>query len=134
MHNKLLNSVNRYYAFVNKLNCLFGNVNIKLTTTDKYEGDPRKEYAGALVKLVANEWQNLVEGPKGTHYNWIEIEYEQALAGKRALERRAKARLERMRAIRKERELRGKGWEDWKPGEVIEEESSIEDDVVWPSE
>jgi hypothetical protein len=124
----------RMFVKDKKLNCLFANIDIKVQTTDKYEGDPRKEYAGALVKLQADKWQRLVEGPKGTHYNWIEIDYETMLVAKREMERRAKARLERIRTIRKKQEFRQSGWEDWKPGEAVEEKPSIEDEVVWPDE
>ncbi len=120
----------------NKLNCLFGNINVKLATTEKYEGDPRKEYAGVLVKLVARDWQKLVEGPKGTHYNWIEIDSKSVLARKMKAERMARERLKRIREMHKDREIKESGWEDWEPGETVheEEETSIEDDVVWPSE
>jgi hypothetical protein len=125
----------RMFVKDNKLNCLFANINIKPHTTNKYEGDPRKEYAGALVKLVPGDWQTLVDGAKGTHYNWLAMDYIPALARKKQVEERAKKRLKQIRTIQREKKLRETGWEEWEPGESIErEESDIEDDVVWPSE
>jgi len=126
----------RMFLKDDKLNCLFGNINIKLATTDKYEGDPRKDYAGVFSKLVADSWQTLVEGPKGIHYNWIELDYKVALAKKVESERKARARLKRTRAIKQEKEFKETGWEEWNPGDAVEKEkeSNLEDDVVWPSE
>ena len=120
----------------NKLHCLFGNIDIKPSTTDKYEGDPRKDYAGVLAKLVPNNWQTLAEGPKGVHYNWVEIDYKSVLTAKIESEKRAKIRRKRIRAIKQEEKAKETGWEDWEPGESIKEEkeSNLEDDVVWPSE
>jgi hypothetical protein len=120
----------------NKLNCLFGNINIKLSGTEKYEGDPIKEYAGVFVRLAAKDSQTLVDGPKGIHYNWIELDYEALLAQKKRAEEALKRRRNRIRAIRKRKEFRETGWEDWKAGDAVKEEikPAEEDNVVWPSE
>ena len=104
-----------------KLNCVFGNINANPQAIDIFEGDPRKEYAGALSKLVTNDWQNLVAGERGTHYNWIEIDYERALTEKEGMERAMRRRAERRRAIDLKRRRERTGWEDWEPDKALGE-------------
>jgi hypothetical protein len=118
-----------------KVNFIFGNINVKNDVDVIYEGDPRKEYAGVLSRLVVKDWQRLVEGEKGTHYNWIELDYDAGLAKRKRRERLIQERLERRRAIIQRREKKETGWEDWESDEAIEEPTgSIEDDVFWPEE
>ena len=118
-----------------KLNVIFGNMNVKNDVDIMYDGDPRKEYAGILSRLVVKDWQRLVEGEKGTHYNWIELDYEAGLSKKKQRERLIRERIERRRAIIQRREKKETGWEDWESDEAVEEQTgSIEDDVFWPEE
>ena len=103
-----------------KLNCLFANIDIRPDIIDMYDGSPRNHYAGALWKLVTNDWQNLVEGVKGTHYNWIEIDIEQGLLEKQQTKERALMRQIKRRRIMKQKEQKKKsGWEDWVPGRPL---------------
>ncbi len=104
-----------------KLHCIFGNINVRPEMSEMYDGDPRKEYAGALSMLVTNDWQRLVTDEKGTHYNWIEIDYERALTEKEGMERAMKRRAERRRAIDLKRRRERTGWEDWEPDKALGE-------------
>lgn len=104
-----------------KLNCLFANVDIRPDITDIYDGSPRNHYAGALWKLVPNDWQNLVEGVKGTHYNWIEIDIEQGLLEKQKMRERAlKELIRRQRSATPTEQKKESEWEDWVPGRPLE--------------
>jgi len=103
-----------------KLNCLFANVDIRPDFTDIYDGSPRNHYAGALWKLVTNDWQNLVEGIKGTHYNWIEIDIAQGLLEKQQMKEQALMRqIRRRRIIEKKEQKKKSEWEDWVPGRPL---------------
>jgi len=111
-----------------KLNCIFGNINIKPDDEfEDYDLDPRREYGGALAKLVTNDWQGLVEGAKGIHYNWVEIDIEAALSGKTHNEEALKRRVER-RQRRQEKRLRESvDWEEWESDEAIPLDEDFEE-------
>lgn len=104
-----------------KLNCIFGNINANPHASNIFKGDPRKVYAGALSELVTNDWQNLVAGERGTHYNWIEIDYERALTEKKGMERVMRRRSERGRAVERMRRRETEGWVDWEPDKALGE-------------
>jgi hypothetical protein len=119
----------RMFVKDKKLHCIFGNINIRAgsmhDSNDDYfdiEDDPRREYGGALSKLVANNWQELVQGPRGVHYNWIEIDIEKALTEKAGRENSARRRAQRRRAIDQERLHDSVYWEDWEPDKALEVE------------
>ncbi|NQU08423.1 MAG: hypothetical protein HQ583_07660 [Candidatus Abyssubacteria bacterium] len=105
-----------------KLNCIFGNINANPQAPDIFEGDPRKVYAGALSELVTNDWQNLVAGERGTHYNWIELDWKRALAEQMQKERALRMRIERRRSIERMRRRETEDWMNWQPDEAFEPE------------
>ena len=119
-------SIYSYHIYIYSMSvCIFGNINIRTgsmhdSNDDSYDidDDPRREYGGSLTKLVTNDWQKLVEGPKGVHYNWIEIEIEEALAEKATSRRRA----QRRHAIQQKRERESVYWEDWEPDTALPSE------------
>ncbi len=118
-----------------KLNCLFSNLNIKPGLTEPYDANPRKYYAGQLWRLDARDWHTLVEGDKGIHYNWIELDIEQGLAKKRRIEEAYKRRLERRQTREPRRKPEEVQWEDWEPDEIVEEEKfEPDEDVYFPPE
>ena len=116
----------RMFVKDKKFNCIFGNINIRTgsmhdSNDDSYDidDDPRRGYGGSLTKLVTNDWQQLVEGPKGVHYNWIAIDIEEALAEKANRERAGRRRTQRRRTIQQERERESVYWEDWEPDTAL---------------
>jgi hypothetical protein len=109
----------RMFVKDKKLNCIFRDINIRADDAEDYGRDPRREYGGALTRLTTNDWQELVTGEKGVHYNWIEIEIEQAMAAKASSERAQRARTLRRRAVEQERERESVYWEDWEPDKAL---------------
>ena len=115
----------RMFVKNGKLNCIFGNINIRTGNMNDYDrdayddDDPRREYGGSLARLTTNDWQELVVGKKGVHYNWIAIEIEQAMAAKTNSERARKARAIKRRTIEQERERESVYWEDWEPDKAL---------------
>jgi len=119
----------RMFVMDKKLHCIFGNINVRTgsmrdTSDDLLDisDDPRREYGGSFTRLVTNKWQKLVEGPKGVHYNWIEIDIEEALAEKANGEQAARRRVLRRRATQEERLRDSLYWEDWEPDKALEVE------------
>ncbi len=102
-----------------KLNCLFANIDTRDAASDAYDGSPRKTYGGASSRLVTNDWQSLVLGERGIHYNWIEIEIDSALAEKAGLERILRRRAEVREAVERQEVRESVGWEDWDPDGTI---------------
>ena len=103
-----------------KLNCLFANIDVRPETAHVYDGEPRNNYAGVWWKLETTDWQSLVEGEKGTHYNWIELDWKRGLEEKERLEKAMRERAERL-AIESRSEFKKTGWQDWKPDEAPQE-------------
>ena len=122
----------RLFVRGKKLNCLFANIDVRPDAADVYDGDPRNNYAGVLWKLETRDWQHLVQGERGTHYNWIELDWERGLEEKKELEQAARQRAER-RAIESGKEFRRTGWEDWEPDDEADtHRPREEEDVYFP--
>lgn len=110
----------RMFVKGSALNCVFANINIRDEASDAYAGDPRKVYGGASSRLVTNDWQSLVEGDGGVHYNWIEIEIEKALAEKADMGKIIRKRVKALKAIEKREVQESVVWEDWEQDRAIE--------------
>jgi hypothetical protein len=120
----------RMFVKEGKLNCLFANVDVNPASTDIYDGDPRNYYSGVSWRLAKRDWQSLVEGEKGTHYNWVEMDLERGLAEKGRRERALREKLERRRAEEISGQPEKSRWEDWEPNEAVKPE--MEEDVYFP--
>lgn len=116
-----------------KLNVLFANIDVNPESSEIYDGDPRNYYSGVLWRLVKTDWQNLAEGEKQVHYNWVEIEFEPQLAVKKQAEEALRKKRERARAMRRRVIQEQTGWEDWEPGEAIKTEEGQDTENLPPS-
>lgn len=121
----------RMFVVDRKLNCLFGNINIRPDISGTYDGNPKRDYGGALSKLVPNDWQEFVVGERGIHYNWIDIDIEVALNEKENREEALRESMQRRRVIKKRRLRESADWEEWEVDEAIEIDPS---QAVKPSE
>ncbi len=110
----------RMFVKGSALNCLFANINVRGEASDAYAGDPRKVYGGASSRLVTNEWQSLVEGEGGVHYNWTEIEVEKALSEKAGIDSILKMRAKIRKAVESQRLDETVVWEEWEPDRTAE--------------
>ncbi len=99
---------------------------MKPITGETYDGDPRNYYSGIMWRLTIKDWQNLVKGEKGTHYNWIELDFERGIEEKKQKERAIREKAARRRALKKKRRREKIGWEDWVPDEAVEQENDDE--------
>jgi len=113
-----------------KLNVLFANIDVNPDSSEIYDGDPRNYYSGVLWRLVKTDWQNLAEGEKEIHYNWVEIEFEPQLAEKKQAEEALRKKRERARATRQRIIQEKTGWEDWEPGEAVNPEGEHEENLL----
>jgi len=123
----------RMFVKDEELNCLFANINIRPDQEGIYDGNPVNNYAGVFWKLEPGNWQNLVEGKNGVHYNWVALDSERGLEEKRLRDQAARERAERRRAGKETQERRKVGWEDWEPDEAASiDQPHPEEDVYFP--
>jgi hypothetical protein len=109
------------------LNCVFANVNLRPDMDSVYDGEPRNYYAGTLWRLVIREGQTLAEGKKGTHYNWLMMDWETILKEKKLRDQARREQLQKRRVLKMKQQQQQRqqetGWTDWESDEVLEPET-----------